>query len=86
MRETRAASTNSPLRSTMRPTGSTKPLMPVLAARTRARLFSTARNTAMAMDWCGALDRPYQASLVRLTSRLAPRVTLCRAISGKIDS
>jgi hypothetical protein len=36
--------------SVMFPRGSTKPLIPVLAERTRARLFSTARNTAMAMD------------------------------------
>ncbi len=32
------------------PVGLTKPLMPVFAARTRLRLFSTARNTVMAQE------------------------------------
>ncbi len=41
------ASRNRGVALTTRPTGSMNPLMPVLAARTSARLFSTARKTAM---------------------------------------
>ncbi|HDL98619.1 MAG TPA: hypothetical protein ENH16_03425, partial [Desulfobacteraceae bacterium] len=47
--------------SRMRPDGETKPLTPVLAARTRLRRVSTARKTVMANDWCGALELPYHA-------------------------
>ena len=63
-----------------------KPLTPVLAARARLRRFSTARKTAMDKCCQGALERPYQASLVRLTSSSAPAAVWRRARSGKMLS
>src|SRR5688572_18891274 len=49
---------------TTRPCGSTMPLMPVLAARTRKRPVSTARTLACWKCCHGAADLPYHASFV----------------------
>ena len=68
------------------PSGVTKADIPVFAERIRLRLVSTARSTDMARLCHGALDLPYQASFVKLTSTLAPAATHLRESSGKTDS
>jgi hypothetical protein len=58
--------------SRMRPTGSMKAEMPVLAARATGRPVSTARVATIRRNWNGAEEKPYQASLVMFTSTSAP--------------
>ena len=54
----------------MRPTGSTRALIPVLVERMRARRVSMARKLASARWISGSCESPYQESLVRLTRTL----------------
>ena len=65
---------------------STKPEIPVFAARAIGRRFSTARKTRLANCCAEAALRSYQASLVMLTRSSAPAAAKRRTRSGKITS
>ena len=69
-----------------RPEGSTKPEMPVRAARANQRCVSAARSRTWAKCWRGAHEKPYQPSLVRVTRSSAPARVSAAAKPGKTTS
>jgi hypothetical protein len=68
------------------PDGSTKADTPVLAARTIAIRFSTARSGTIARCCSGPPESPNHASLVMLVMKLAPSATNRRNRPGKMTS
>ena len=69
-------------RARIRPRASTIPEIPVMAARTRSRSFSTARRTAPAKCCSCAPARPYQESFEIVASRFAPAAVCSRESEG----
>ena len=69
-----------------RPFPSTKPEIPVFAARAIGRRFSTARKARCANCCAEAALRSYQASFVMFTRNDAPPAAKRRTRSGKITS
>jgi hypothetical protein len=57
-------------------------LTPVFAARSIGRPVSAERIAAIARNWCGALLRPYHASLVTFSRTRAPSRTAARTRDG----